>query len=64
VLQSDELRTTMEQSTPMRRLGHTDDIATAVLFLATPAGGYVTGKVLDVDGGIEMPNLDFGMPDL
>jgi 7-alpha-hydroxysteroid dehydrogenase len=64
VLQSDELRTTMEQSTPMKRLGHTDDIATAVLFLASPAGGYVTGKVLEVDGGIETPNLDFGLPDL
>ena len=29
-----------------------------------PPGGYVTGKVVEVDGGIEQPNLDMGLPDL
>lgn len=64
VLQSDELRTAMEQSTPMKRIGSVEDIATAVLYLASPAGGYVTGKILEVDGGLEVPNLEFGLPDL
>jgi 7-alpha-hydroxysteroid dehydrogenase len=64
VLQSDELRTTMEQTTPMKRIGDPIDIATAVVYLSSPAGGYITGKVLEVDGGLEMPNLEFGLPDL
>ncbi len=64
VLQDDGLRTTMERATPLRRIGHPDEIAATVLFLASAAGGYVTGKVVEVDGGIEQPNLDMGLPDL
>lgn len=64
VLEDDGLRTAMEQGTPLRRIGHPDEIAATVLFLASAAGGYVTGKVIEVDGGIEQPNLDLGLPDL
>jgi 7-alpha-hydroxysteroid dehydrogenase len=64
VLDDDDLRTTMEQGTPLRRIGDPEEIAATVLFLASPAGGYVTGKVIEVDGGIEQPNLDMGLPDL
>lgn len=64
VLQDDALRSAMEQVTPLRRIGDAEEVAAAVLFLASPAGGYVTGKVLEVDGGIESPNLDLGLPDL
>ena len=64
VTSTPELKETMESMTPLRRLGTVEDIATAVAYLATPAGGYVTGKTLEVDGGIDVPNLDFGMPDL
>jgi 7-alpha-hydroxysteroid dehydrogenase len=64
VLDDDGLRTAMEQGTPLRRIGDPDEIAATVLFLASPAGGYVTGKVIEVDGGLEGPNLDMGLPDL
>lgn len=64
VLEDDGLRTAMEQGTPLRRIGDPDEIAATVLFLASPAGGYVTGKVIEVDGGLEGPNLDMGIPDL
>ena len=36
------------------RLGQTDDIANACLFLASPAGGYITGATLHVNGGMFM----------
>jgi 7-alpha-hydroxysteroid dehydrogenase len=64
VLEDDTLRTTMEQGTPLKRIGDPEEIAATVLFLASPAGGYITGKVVEVDGGIEQPNLDMGLPDL
>lgn len=64
VLDDDDLRTTMESVTPLGRIGDPDDIAAAVLYLSSPAGSYVTGKVLEVDGGLEQPNLDLGFADL
>ena len=64
VLTDDALRTQMEDGTPLRRLGQPDDIALAALYLASPVGSFVTGKVLEVDGGLEAPNLALGLPDL
>jgi 7-alpha-hydroxysteroid dehydrogenase len=64
VLTNDELRTTMEQTTPLKRIGDPEHIAAVLLLLASPAGGYITGKVVDADGGLDVPNLDFGLPDL
>ncbi|HEU5110109.1 MAG TPA: SDR family oxidoreductase [Micromonosporaceae bacterium] len=64
VLTSDEIRGRMEQATPLRRIGSADEVAATALFLAAPAGGFVTGKVLEVDGGTQAPNLDLGLPDL
>ncbi len=64
VTSTDSLREAMEGNTPLRRIGDPDEIAATVLFLASPAGGYVTGKVFEVDGGLEGPNLDMGLQDL
>jgi 7-alpha-hydroxysteroid dehydrogenase len=64
VLGDDAMRREMEQATPLGRIADPEDVAAAVLFLAAPAGGYVTGKILEVDGGIDRPNLDLGLPDL
>ena len=39
---------------PMERLGTPEDVAEAVLFLASPAADYITGQVLRVNGGMYM----------
>ena len=64
VMQTEELKTALEAGTPLRRIGDPLDIASCVLYLASEAGSYITGKILEVDGGIEGPNLDMGLPDV
>jgi 7-alpha-hydroxysteroid dehydrogenase len=59
-----EMKHEMEDKTPLGRIGEAEDIAAAVLYLASPAGKFITGKLLEVDGGIQVPNLDLGLPDL
>jgi 3-oxoacyl-[acyl-carrier protein] reductase len=41
--------------TPLRRVGHTEDVAGAVRFLASDAAAFITGTVIDVTGGFFMP---------
>jgi len=56
---NDELRAKMEAMTPMRRIGTVEDIALAALYLASPASSWVTGKILEVDGGTESTNWPY-----
>jgi len=51
---SDEQKTALLGQIPLGRLGQAADIAAAVAYLASPAGGYVTGTVLHVNGGMYM----------
>ena len=64
VLTDDNLRNTMVEGTPLKRLGLPEDIAYGALYLASPAGSFITGKVIEIDGGLEAPNLELGLPDL
>ena len=51
---SEEMRAELLKKIPLNGLGQSEDIAAAALFLAGPAGRYVTGHVLTVDGGLAM----------
>jgi 7-alpha-hydroxysteroid dehydrogenase len=64
VMANDEMRTGIEKATPLQRLGAAEDIAAAVVYLASPAGSYLTGAVLDVHGGLQRPNMQLPIPDL
>jgi 7-alpha-hydroxysteroid dehydrogenase len=64
VLDNPEMHDEMVRRTPMKRLGDPADIAACALYLASEAGSFVTGKVLEVDGGLEEANLPLGIPDL
>jgi 7-alpha-hydroxysteroid dehydrogenase len=64
VVTDEQMRTSIEAVTPLRRIGEPDEIASAVLFLASPASSFLTGKVLEVDGGAEVATLGLGLPDL
>jgi 3-oxoacyl-[acyl-carrier protein] reductase len=51
---SEELRKTMITSIPLGRPGTDMEVAQSVVFLASDAGAYITGHVLDVNGGMFM----------
>ena len=51
---SDEVRQSILQKIPLGKLGHPDDIAAAVAYLASAEAKYITGQVLTVDGGMVM----------
>jgi 3-oxoacyl-[acyl-carrier protein] reductase len=52
---SEEQRAVLAGRIPMERLGAPEDVASAVLFLASPQAGYITGETLHVNGGLYMP---------
>ena len=63
-LLTDDIKDGIISRTAMRRLGRTEDIAAAVLYLSSDAASFVTGKVLEVDGGTEVNTVPLGLPDL
>jgi len=52
--QSDEQRQKVLNEIPVRRHGEVDDIANTIAFLASPQSGFITGVLLDVNGGQAM----------
>lgn len=52
---TDEQRGGLQTQIPMGRLGSAEDVAAAVLFLASPGASYITGETLHVNGGMYMP---------
>lgn len=48
-----ELRAQMVAATPLNRLGEVEDVAAAAVFLASPAASWISGKVIELDGGTE-----------
>src|SRR6195952_1329366 len=47
----EERKNALVAGVPMKRLGQPDDIAQAIVFLASPQAGFLTGQVIDVNGG-------------
>jgi 7-alpha-hydroxysteroid dehydrogenase len=64
VLTDDHLREQFMAGTPMHRAGEPEDIACAVLYLVSDASSWVTGKVFEVDGGVEAPAITVPAPPL
>jgi len=50
----DEVKATVLNTIPLKRFGRAEDVATAVRFLCSEEAGYITGHVLDVNGGMYM----------
>jgi len=57
-----DARAKLESGTPMQRIGTPEDIAAAALYLCSPAGAWVTGKVFEVDGGTVASNWPLEVP--
>ena len=64
VLDDESLRTTMEDQTPLSASATRPTCAGQRAVPRLGLGSYLTGKVLEADGGLDQPNLDLGLPDL
>lgn len=60
-----EIAQMFNYANPMHRLGDANDIAQAIVYLAAPSGKFITGEVLNVDGGAQQhgENWSAGIPD-
>jgi 3-oxoacyl-[acyl-carrier protein] reductase len=48
---ADRLKEDVERTVPLRRAATAEDVANVALFLASAAASYVTGEIVDVNGG-------------
>ena len=48
----ENVKTSILETVPLKRMGQPEDIANAVLFLASDASTYISGQVIGVDGGM------------
>lgn len=54
MLLKEESANTLLQEIPLKRFGNARDVADAVVFLAGESAGYITGHILNIDGGMSM----------
>ena len=59
-----ELKSTIEERTSLHRVANPEEFAAAVLCLASSAGAFLTGNILEADFGTHSPSLDSSLPDL
>lgn len=52
ILKTPGMYETIREGTPLRRWGTSDDVSDGALFLASEASSYITGTILDIDGGV------------
>ena len=51
---SEDVKKAMGEQIPLKRFGRTEDVAEAAVFLASDRAAYITGQVINVDGGMAM----------
>jgi 7-alpha-hydroxysteroid dehydrogenase len=60
VVQDAAMLAFIEETSLVGRIGQPEDIAACVVYLSSPAGDFVTGKIFEIDGGAERPQVDLG----
>jgi 7-alpha-hydroxysteroid dehydrogenase len=61
---TDEMRDQIVRATPLRRLATPQDVAWTVVWLASRASSYITGEVIELDGGAHWPTFPHDVPDV
>jgi len=51
---SEERRKAIIESIPLKRLGQPEEVAATVMFLLSEGAGFITGEIIDVNGGFLM----------
>jgi 3-oxoacyl-[acyl-carrier protein] reductase len=63
-LSQTDTRSRIEHYIPLGTMGKAADIGYAMLYLASPAGGFITGQTIVVDGGSTLPDSGYAMDEL